>query len=187
MRDSGSGRVIALLVVVVLVAGGIVVTFKRYQSYRPALIGGGASPGQTLTADHVYNLPVRYSVDGTPGVRIDAIHVPTIAGLDLTVTGVQCDAGVAQKPLSEGPNLANNSYAPQDSPTKYFAAITRKIYGMKVGTPLNPAACAILSVHSKDPGSYHIPPLRIDWRAGLFVGHVYDHTDVSLTFTASTS
>ena len=182
MRDSGSGRVIAVLLVFVLLVGGLVVTFQKYQSFRPALVGGGSSPGRTLTADHVYNLPIRYSVDGTPGVRIDAIHVPTIAGLDLTVTGVRCDAGVALKPVSEGPNLANSVYAPADSPRKYFAAITRKIYGMKIGTVLNPAACAVLAVHSHDPGTYHIGPLRVDWRAGLFVGHVFDHTDVSLTF-----
>ena len=185
VRDSGSGRVIAILVVFLLVLGGAVVTFKKYQSFHPALVGGGKSPGRSLTADHVYNLPVRYSLDGTPGVRIDAIHVPTIAGLDLTVTGVRCDAGVAQKPLSEGPNLANNLYAPDDSPKKYFAAITRKIYGMKIGTVVNPAACAVLAVHSREPGTYHIGPMRIDWRAGLFVGHVYDHTNVDLTFTAA--
>jgi hypothetical protein len=185
VRERGSGRVIAIVVVFVLLVVGIAGTVKQYQSFHPALLGGGASPGRTLVADHVYNLPVRYSLDGSPGVRIDAIHVPTIAGLDLTVTGVRCDAGVALKPLSEGPNLANSVYGPSLSPKKYFAAVTRKIYGMKIGTVLNPAACAVLAVHSRDPGTFHIGPLRIDWRAGLFVGHVYDHTDVDLTFTAA--
>ena len=185
MRERGSGRLIALVVVFVLLVATLVVGFKKYQSFRPVLVGGGASPGRTLSADHVYNLPIRYTLDGTPGLRIDAIHVPTITGLDLTVTGVKCDAGVALKSLSEGPNLANNIYAPQDSPKKYFAAITRKIYGMKIGTVLNPAACAVLAVHSREPATYHIGPLRIDWRAGLFVGHVYDHTDVDLTFKAT--
>jgi len=182
VRDSGSGRVIAILAVFVLLVGGVVVTFKQYQSYRPALLGGGASPGHNLTADHVYNLPVRYTLNGTPGVRIDAIHVPSITGLDLTVTGVQCEAGVAQKPLSEGPNLANGIYGPSLSPRKYLASITRRIYGTKVGTVKNPEACAILEVHSREPATYHIGPLRIDWRAGLFVGHVFDHTDIDLTF-----
>ena len=185
MRDSGRGRVIAVVVVFVLLVAGAVVGWKKYQSFHPLLLGGSVSPGRSLTADHVYNLPIRYTLDGSPGVRIDAIHVPTIAGLDLTVTGVRCDAGVALKPLSEGPNLATNVYAPQDSPKKYFATVTRKIYGMKVGTVKNPAACAVLSVHSRQPGTYHFGPLRVDWRAGLFVGHVFDHTSVDLTFDAS--
>jgi hypothetical protein len=185
VRDSGSGRVIALVLVFVLLVGGAVVGLKTYQKFTPTLLGGGVSPTTKLQADHMYNLPLRYTLGDPRGVRIDAIHIPVIKGLDLTVTGVDCNAEVANKPLTEGPNLGNGVYAPNLSPKAYFAQIVRKIYGSKLGTPKNPATCAVLAIHSREPGSYHIGALRIDWRAGLFVGHVHDHTDISLTFVAS--
>jgi hypothetical protein len=183
VRDSGSGRVIAVVVVFVLLLAGGIVALKRYQSYHPRLVGGGTSPAAALQADHFYNLPLRYSLDGTPGVRIDAIHVPTIKGLDLTVTGVDCNAGVLGKAITEGPNLANGTYAPDLSPKAYFAKIVHKIYGSKIGTIKNPETCAVLAVHSTDAATYHIGALTLDWRAGLFVGTVHDHTDITLTFS----
>jgi hypothetical protein len=182
VRDSGSGRVIAVILAFVLVVGGAVVGLKLYHHFRPHLVGGAASPGLTLKADHDYNIAVRYTVVGSPGVRIDKIHVPTVKGLDLTVTAVTCAAGVAQRPLTEGPNLANSVFAPKLSPKAYYAQIVRKVYGYKIGTPTNPAMCAVLSVHSATPGTYHLGAFTLDWRAGLFVGSVHDQTDATLTF-----
>jgi hypothetical protein len=42
--------------------------------------------------------------------------------------------------------------------------------------------CAVLSAHSKEPGTFHISRLSLDWRAGLFIGRVHDQTDLTLTF-----
>jgi hypothetical protein len=182
LRDSGSGRVIAVVLAFVLLVAGGVVGLKMYQHFRPHLVGGVTTPATSLKADHVYNLPVHYTVEGSPPVRIDAIHLPTIKGLDLTVTAVSCTAPVSRVPLSEGPNLAASLYAPNLSPKAYFAQIVRKVYGYKIGTLKNPVMCAVLSAHSTLPGSYHIGALSLDWRAGLFVGRVHDQTDATLTF-----
>ncbi|MDX6230050.1 MAG: hypothetical protein QOI76_3440 [Frankiales bacterium] len=182
MRDSGSGRVIAVVLAFVLVVTGAVVGLKLYHHFRPHLVGGATSPAVTLKADHDYNIALRYQVVGSPGVRIDAIHIPPVKGLDLTVTAVTCAAGVARQPLTEGPNLANSVFAPNLSPKAYFAQIVRKVYGYKIGTPRNPAMCAVLSVHSATAGTYHLRSFTLDWRAGLFVGSVHDQTDATLTF-----
>lgn len=182
MRDSGSGRVIAVVLVFLLLVAGGVVGLKMYQHFRPQLVGGASTPTLRLQPDHVYQLPVRYTVDGTPGVRIDAVRLPTIKGLDLAITAVNCTAAVMKAPISEGPNLANSVYAPKLSPKAYYAQITRKIYGYKIGTVNAPAMCAVLTVHSAAAGSYHVGALSLDWRAGLFVGRVHDHTDAVLTF-----
>jgi hypothetical protein len=175
--------VIALLLLLVLLVGGGVVTLHDYHRFRPRLVGGASTPTTPLKADHWYTLAVRYTLASGPGVRIDAIHVPTVAGLDLSVTGVRCGAAVAQHPVTEGPNLGNGAYAPKLGPKEYFAQITRPIYGYKVGTPRNPAVCAVLAVHSKNAATYHLSALRLDWRAGLFVGSVHDQTDATLTFS----
>lgn len=182
MRDSGSGRVIAVVVVFVLLVTGVVVGLRLYAHFTPTIVGGAKSPAGPLKANHVYNIPVRYSVADGVGRRVDAVRVPTIKGLDLTVTGVDCDAALMARPLSEGINLANSLYDPNDGPRTYFAKITRKLYGYKIGTAKNPEVCAVLSVHSTEPGTYHLGPLRVDWRAGLMVGHVRDQTDATLTF-----
>jgi hypothetical protein len=184
VRDSGSARVIAVVLAFLLLVAGGVVTLKMYQHFRPHLVGGLTTPATVLKADHQYNLPVQYTVAGTsPGVRIDAIHIPTIKGLELSVTAVTCAAAVARTPLSEGPNLANALFAPTLSPKAYFAQITRKIYAYKIGTVRNPVMCAVISAHSTLPGVYHLGPFSLDWRAGLFVGRVHDHTDATLTFS----
>ena len=183
MRDSGSGRVIAVIVVFVLLVAGVVVTLKQYQRFRPRLVGGIPAPTAPLQADHVYNFAIRYRLASGPGVRIDSIKIPSVSGLDLTVTGVDCKAKIALKPMTEGPNLGNGTYAPELGPKAYFAKITRRLYGYKIGTPKNPEVCAVVSAHSTLPGSYHIGRLKLDWRAGLFVGSVHDQTDVVLTFT----
>ena len=182
MRDSGSGRVIAVILVFVLLVAGGVVGLKMYHHFRPHLVGGVASPKAALKADQFYQLPIHYTVEGTPGVRIDAVHIPTVKGLDLTLTAVSCTAAVARAPLSQGPNLANALYAPDLSPKAYFAEITRKVYGYKIGTVKAPTMCAVLTVHSAAPGSYHLDAFSLDWRAGLFVGRVHDQTDATLTF-----
>ena len=182
MRDSGSGRVIAVVLVFVLLVGGAVVGLKLYRHFTPAIVGGAASPPKQLQADHQYNIPVRYSVQDGVGRRIDAVRIPTIKGLDLTVTGVDCDAEVMKHPITEGPNLGLSLYAPEMSPRAYFAKITRKIYGYKIGTVKAPDVCVVLSAHSKNPGSYHIGALALDWRAGLFVGRVHDQSDATLVF-----
>ena len=59
----------------------------------------------------------------------------------------------------------------------------RRLYGYKIGTPRNPEVCAVISAHSPTVGSYHVGRLKLDWRAGLFVGSVHDQTDLVLTFT----
>ncbi len=182
MRDSGSGRVIALVVVFLLLVGGGVVGLKLYAHFKPRLVGGITTPTTSLQADHVYNLPVRYRTDVTPGVRIDAIHVPTVTGLDLTMYAVDCKAGVAKAAITEGPNLANSVYAPKLSPKAYYAQIVHKLYGSKIGTVAHPTICGVLSVHARKAGSYHLGALTLDWRAGLFVGKVRDHTDATFTF-----
>jgi hypothetical protein len=183
VRDSGSGRVIAVVLVFVLLVAGGVVGLKLYQHFRPHLVGGVTAPAAALKADHVYNLSVHYTLQGTPGVRIDAIRIPTIKGLDLTVTAVNCAAAVARAPISEGPNLAASLYAPKLSPKAYYAQVVRKVYGYKIGTIKAPVMCAVLTVHSALPGSYHVGAFSLDWRAGLFVGRVHDHTDATLTFS----
>jgi hypothetical protein len=187
VRDSGSGRVIAVVLVFFLLIGGAVAGLRLYRHFTPAIVGGAQSPAKPLTADHVYNIPIRYTVADGVGRRIDAIRIPTIKGLDLTVTGIDCDAPLMEHPLSEGPNLSNSLYAPELSPRAYFAKITRKLYGYKIGTQAAPAVCAALTVHSKTPGTYHIGALALDWRAGLLVGRVHDHTDVTLNFVVPKS
>jgi hypothetical protein len=183
VRDSGSGRVIAVVVVLLLAVAGGVVTLKTYQKFHPRLVGGITTPAATLRADHDYNIPVQYGLASGPGVRIDKIHLPSVKGLDLTMTAVTCKAAIAKASVTEGPNLAASVFAPKLSPKAYFAQIRRRVYGYKIGTPLNPTMCAVLTAHAQKPGVYHLGAFRLDWRAGLFIGSVHDHTNATLTFS----
>jgi hypothetical protein len=187
VRDSGSGRVIAVVLVFLLLVAGGVVSLNLYHRFKPRLVGGVPSPTASLQADHVYNFAIRYRLASGPGVRIDSIKIPTVSGLDLTVTGVDCKARVAQQPMTEGPNLGNGAYDPTLGPKAYFAKITRKLYGYKIGTSKNPEVCAVVTAHSTLPGTYHIGHLTLDWRAGLFVGSIHDQTDAVLTFASPTT